>query len=83
MDINDVYLNHNWFPLKDIDIKKEGYYLCRLNNTIYENCFSILFVTDKTWKNGLWVFLNGHTISFNDGHFENYEVCGPIIFRKI
>ncbi len=80
MIVNDVYLNNNWFSLKDVDVKRPAQYLCRSKNETYKNCISVLVIQDKTWFNGGWVFLNGNSVRLVD-LIEYYEIAGPIYFN--
>ena len=77
----DVEINDNWQPLRNIDIKKSGIYLKRYIDKTYKNCISILVITDNTWHNGLWIFLDGDSRQINDWMLDNCEVCGPIKFN--
>lgn len=80
--INDVEINGKWTLLKHIDIKKPGKYLLRYSNKTYKDCIQILDISDSTWHNDLWVFINGSSHKINKWMLNNMEFCGPVKFNN-
>ena len=76
----EVELKSNWKPLSEIDIKKPAKYLIRYGNPVYNSCWSILEISSNTWKNGMWVFINGQSEQLSQTIINNNEFAGPFKF---
>lgn len=77
-----VIENNVFRPIEEINLTKPGKYLIRKNSPekIYDwcrTCLSRLEITEHTCTNGLGIFIDGHSTTF-DLFNKNYEFVGPI-----